>query len=280
MSATFTKLDMIVDESARFDAIFIGDSRIQSGVNPCVFDSATGLQSYNISVGGSQYDEMYLLSKVFLEHHPPPALVLLSFDEGKVYRGQKILPYRPEYLFYAYDTTIRRSLVENDFHGNLAYYAPFTNFAFQDDYVRTITFHSPTFLSNRNENICKGFINPHINVRTGALNIKNRPQMLEELPFVSPDEMYALLTKTISLFQSFKTRVILVMPPIHHSATQNYDQLNKIVRVLQRTEKVEIWDMRSPEGIQEDHFQDQVHLNLPGANQFTLLLAKKLQIKH
>lgn len=277
MATTFAKLEMIVNDSTRFDAVFIGDSRIQSGINPHVFDSATGLQSYNISIGGSQYDEMYLLGKVFLEHHPPPALVILSFDEGKVFNGQKILPYRPEYLFYAHDSTIRKSLLQNGFHGNLARYAPFTNFAFQDDYVRTMVFHTPTFLSDRNKNICRGFINPHVTVRTGGLQVTNRPQLLEQIPHASPDEMYALLKKTISMFQRHQTKVILVIPPIHHSARQNPDQLNRIIFSLSQIDKLDIWDLRSPDVIQENHFQDEVHLNKPGADQFTLLLAKKLE---
>lgn len=55
-----TKLDFISTTQENYDAFFVGSSHTFRGTNPIVFDSLTGLKSFNIGVPGMAVPELYM----------------------------------------------------------------------------------------------------------------------------------------------------------------------------------------------------------------------------
>lgn len=60
----YVKLEYLQKQDTQFDVLFLGSSRSFRNTNPAVFDSLTGLKSFNVSLPGTQPPELYMV----LEH--------------------------------------------------------------------------------------------------------------------------------------------------------------------------------------------------------------------
>lgn len=84
----YTKLDYLSDKHTAYDAYFIGSSRTYRNTNPVVFDSITGLKSFNVGTAGTRPPELYLVVDHFIaqktKNGPKQYLLveLTAIDEG------------------------------------------------------------------------------------------------------------------------------------------------------------------------------------------------------
>lgn len=62
-----TKLDFISTTQEDYDVFFIGSSHTFRGTNPAVFDSITGLKSFNLGVPGMAVPELYMTVEHLIE---------------------------------------------------------------------------------------------------------------------------------------------------------------------------------------------------------------------
>lgn len=69
----------IHDESNKFSIIFLGSSRGYSAFVPHVFDSITGMRSYNMCTGAQSIIESYFILKEVLHHQQPKIIVYETF---------------------------------------------------------------------------------------------------------------------------------------------------------------------------------------------------------
>ncbi|MEL7145312.1 MAG: hypothetical protein AAFO69_03010 [Bacteroidota bacterium] len=60
----YVKLEYLKKQDTPYDVLFLGSSRSFRNTNPAVFDSLTGLRSFNVSLPGTQPPELYMI----LEH--------------------------------------------------------------------------------------------------------------------------------------------------------------------------------------------------------------------
>src|SRR5205085_2179989 len=77
----FEKINEAIFGKKNYDILFLGNSRIHTGINPYYVDSVTNLNSYNLAIGAGDEQEMKLLASVYLQHHTAPKFVVLGLDK-------------------------------------------------------------------------------------------------------------------------------------------------------------------------------------------------------
>ena len=65
--------------SIQDDIVFLGDSRLISGIDMDYLQGKRSFEFTNLSIGGSSFLESYYLLKYYLETHPKPKTVFLSY---------------------------------------------------------------------------------------------------------------------------------------------------------------------------------------------------------
>ena len=78
--------DYATNSSESNDVVFLGGSTCSTGIETKRFEQLTGLSAYNLgAVGQLSIDGYALLLEMYLEHHPPPKVIvlcLLPFEVG------------------------------------------------------------------------------------------------------------------------------------------------------------------------------------------------------
>lgn len=83
-----TKLDFISTNQDDYDALFIGSSHTFRGVNPEVFDSLTGLKSFNMGVPGMAVPELFMTVEHMINQKASDARKQVFFVElARVHRA-------------------------------------------------------------------------------------------------------------------------------------------------------------------------------------------------
>ena len=76
----YDKLNTIFLKENNFDLLFIGSSRTESHYNPGIFDSITGLSSYNIGLEAASSRMIKGELLAYLEHSEAPKYVVINID--------------------------------------------------------------------------------------------------------------------------------------------------------------------------------------------------------
>ncbi|MCH7535877.1 MAG: hypothetical protein IH948_09090, partial [Bacteroidetes bacterium] len=94
----YDKLNTLFVENNHFNTLFIGSSRAESHYNSEVFDSITGLTSFNIGLEGASAPMIRGALEAYLEHSEPPEHVVMNIDfhnfvSDTIRRYPRFFPY-------------------------------------------------------------------------------------------------------------------------------------------------------------------------------------------
>jgi hypothetical protein len=151
-------------DTAYHDILFIGTSKIHTGVNPRVIDSICKADSYNAGVEGGSLYEMSRTLFGYLENHRPPEYLFLTLDLFSFHTSTKLFNYTT-YIPYRRNKVIRSMLRETGDYTVLHQTMPFLVLSDLDDYTKMNAvkgfagkteisegeFHYKGFLSNSEE---------------------------------------------------------------------------------------------------------------------------------
>lgn len=260
-----------------YDILFLGNSKIHTGLNPYYIDSVTKLNSYNLAMSGGDEQEMKLLSTVYLQHHLPPKIVIIGIDNSMLLK-YNMLKERFQYLFYLHNDTIKSYMKKNGFPSSLIEMLPFTKYSFFDEYNRASVFIGNGEITRKiKHNIYKGFWNvfPQLNSDSViARKLKERePQFYNTLSGSGKinDTSLATISQTIDMFIHKGTRVVFLQTPAGKkdslsAGDQFYSRLaNKYNIPIVRADTVKIFTKK--------YFVDDFHLNEPGSEILSLFVA-------
>ncbi len=103
----YHKLDQLFLQKNEFNTIFIGSSRAECHFNPRIFDSITGLNSFNIGMSGSNNAFTYSLLKAYLYNSKAPANIIMNLDfhfshesSDTIYNYPRYFPYLSNPVLY------------------------------------------------------------------------------------------------------------------------------------------------------------------------------------
>lgn len=267
----FDKMKEAQVEATRKDVLFIGNSRTQTGINPYLVDSITGLNTYNMGIGGADEQEIKLLAIYYLQHQQPPAMVVWGLDPAMLTK-YNILKERFAYLFFLGNDSIRSTMRHYGFPVALIRYIPFLKYSFFDEYNRTSLFLRGPTLPVGNQRFYKGFLNAfsQLNEDSSSGNAQqffrlNDEQAAKEIN----DTAVMAIRQTIELFQSKGTRLVFLMLPSRKSISRNGEVFtsrpDSLFLSLARQYNIPLIRSDTSSSFSYRHFVDDHHLNEPGS---------------
>ncbi len=76
----FEKYNTIFLKQDAFNVLFLGSSRAETHFDPKIFDSITGLKSYNAGITGATPRIAFAVLRAYLLNHPPPKYLVFDVD--------------------------------------------------------------------------------------------------------------------------------------------------------------------------------------------------------
>ena len=266
----FDKMDIATSKKQDFDIIYLGNSRIHSGINPYYVDSVTSLRSYNLAVGACDEEEMKLITTLYLQHHQRPAVAVIGVDNSMLVK-YNILKERFPYLFYLKNDTVNYYMNRKGFPTRLIQYMPFFKYSFFDEYNRTAIFVSGKPIPRFEHNIYNGFVNisREAYVDSGSVTRTN-PMGPRELPQAEKinDTAAATFKQTIGLLRSKGTRIIFLFPPSRNKKSLKKDEeqpLHRFFLEYAATNSIPVMRADTSSIYSDKYFSDNFHLNEPGS---------------
>ena len=111
----FTEVvDFLNSDTASYDVVFIGSSRVVVHVDPRIIDSVCGVNSVVVAMHGTTIVEQFAVLKKYLQRHRAPKLIVLGLDYTTLHTA--ILPYNyPEYYDVLKDPVLG-PILSNEFY--------------------------------------------------------------------------------------------------------------------------------------------------------------------
>lgn len=129
------RLNHILYDTTRYDAVFMGTSRVSNGIDPLVFDSITHLHSYNAGMEGASFSAVDLFTRRFVSNHHPK-YVFLNIDIYTLEKENSLYDF-PQYYAHLQDSDIA-VLSKRKKELSLGKCAPFIAVSYIDDYLKGV----------------------------------------------------------------------------------------------------------------------------------------------
>jgi hypothetical protein len=279
-NATFEKLDTVFKDTTSRDIVFVGDSRVQFGINPFYIDSITNKNSYNIGMGGAPINEITFLTKAWLNNHKPPKIFVVSIGLTGLLDGVNYFSNPCYYLSYLQDSLAYNTLSNLKYHTFLNKILPISKYTVFDEFQKTSIIRSiqgEQFLKN-NGVAYKGFINNDIGTTFNermSFSIKDVGMKNEKWV----DTLLLKLSDLVKIIKSHNCEIIFIYPP-NLNLEMNKETLLFLQNVtgkienIANIEKIKILKFDNDSSFKKSLFQDSRHLNINGS----ILYSKKLGI--
>ncbi|MGC4036757.1 MAG: hypothetical protein QM764_12430 [Chitinophagaceae bacterium] len=268
----------ILEGKENYDIIFLGNSKIHSGIDPYYVDSVTEKKTYNFALGGADAPEIKLLSTLYLQTHTAPEIVVLGIDNSML-SSYNILKERFFYLFYLKNDTISKYMADNGFPARLIEALPFTKYSFFDEYSRASMFDR----RNGIERQYKGFV---VTSLTKVNSMDTSIHNSEKKPFYRPlpgdenvnDTSANFITEMVKLFVEKGTHVIFLRAPLKYSTQKIFSTpVDSFYTTLSNKYSIPIIRADTSSIFKNEHFADNIHLNENGSKILSLLVASYLK---
>ena len=265
--------DTLVSGKVPYDIIFMGNSRINYGINPYYVDSILKTSSYNFALGNMGAEYFKMITSVYLKNRTPK-IFCIGLDEY-IYREQDPLAIAYPFLFYAGEDSIASTMSRHNFPMKVIRYLPFIKYAYMDEYYKHSMFYKTPNYPVFGHNIYNGFINIYKNNNTG----KALYDAEEDNNAISYGAT-ALLEDIIEQCKSKGTKLVFIYPPQRSITEQKQRKylsvLDQQVSLLLQKHDIPLLDCRNLPQITAANFSDEIHLNEPGSRIFTNYVAEKL----
>ncbi|MEM9884820.1 MAG: hypothetical protein AAF849_02940 [Bacteroidota bacterium] len=296
------KKEVFDQHQEEYNTVFVGSSRTYNQINPQVFDSITGLQSFNLAYSAVQpfriFDYLKEIARtrpdldyVFVEMSPLPRLYA-SFKGAEQLHAvdERRYPMAVDF-FRKNDLPVRFQFQSiKDYTKLMAYKYIGFNSAKRWRAVLSIPEPREGF-PDRNVYETGGFFptdsvtNNNAPLRKRQRYFQQHPEEMEKYDYSTQKSDFSkdrdrFVEEWLAATEYFseETSVILLIPP--RNPWNSIKQTTKLKHFLLK-ENVIIFDFSSsdeyPDLYSYENSNDEVHLNLKGANLYTTEVAKKFQ---
>ena len=266
--------DTLVSGKVPYDIIYMGNSRINYGINPYYVDSMLNTNSYNFALGSMGAEYFKMITTVYLKKRTPK-IICIGVDEY-TYRERDPLAIAYPFLFYANEGTIAATMSRHNFPMKVIKYFPFIKYAYMDEYYKNSLLNKTPTYPVFEHNTYNGFINIHKDNKT----VKALFDIGEDDDVIS----YKATQQFKDLIQKCKktnTQLVFIYPPQRKVTGQTQSRyltvLNTQINLLMQQHGIPLIDCRSLPQIVDADFSDEIHLNEPGSRVFTKHVAEKLR---
>jgi hypothetical protein len=133
----FGRLNCILYDSTRYDAVFMGASKVTNDIDPMIFDSLAHLRSYNAGTVGASYSAIDIFTRRFVANHHPK-YVFIGLDIDLLKRENSLYDF-PQYYPYLQDSDIA-VLSKRKREMAFGKYAPFIAVSYMNDYLKGVAY--------------------------------------------------------------------------------------------------------------------------------------------
>jgi hypothetical protein len=126
---------MFKQDTTTYDVVMLGASRMKNTLNPRIFDSITGLNSYNAGASAARIYEQKMIFDAYLQQHQAPKYLLMTLDMVTLETDKYIKLY-PDYLTCMDVPQIKALLDKEKIHTTLYHYLPFLVTVEMNDYYK------------------------------------------------------------------------------------------------------------------------------------------------
>ena len=123
------------EDTTTYDVVMLGASRMKNTMNPRIFDSVTGLNSYNAGASAARIYEQKMIFDAYLLQHKAPKYLLMTLDLVTLETDKYIKLY-PDYLTCMNVVPVKELLDKEKIHTTLYHYLPFLVTVEMNDYYK------------------------------------------------------------------------------------------------------------------------------------------------
>jgi hypothetical protein len=276
---TNERLSELFNNKTAYDIIFIGSSRTHTGINPAIIDSICKLNSYNFGVEGGNLLEFYYTFKGYLQNHPSPHCLVLTLDLWSFNLQRKFFNHTL-YFNYTGNPVVKEMLNENGYNIIPFKLMPFLLLTEQDDYTKGQAFKGYCGMKDlsKQEWSYKGF-------KTNSNNVITKNSDVGIKPHVEEIDTSALnyLNSIITICKQRNIKLVFTYAPEFNFEVQrsrlNTQLILKTINTIAVNNHISYLRGDSLEICKDPNlFANISHLNKPGANLYSAILAKELNI--
>lgn len=266
----FNKFNTVFLQNDYHEVIFVGSSRAECHFDPSVFDSITGLKSYNIGVSGSNNSFTYGILKAYLSNNrKPPKMAIMNIDYHFAHESSDTIYEFPRFFPYLSNEVLYSELVKRDKRFFAFKYVPYYSLPFLGEKYLNVALRGYTGnLSDYDKSCYKGFqfINP-IEYKT----INHADTVSYSATILKENMDY--LDSTIRLCNSKNIQLCFVVSPAHSIVSKrikNFEEHIGKFKSIADAANVPFLDYSLDSVcVRDEFFADPYHMKLEGARYFS-----------
>lgn len=268
-SGLFDKFNQVFHSNDFHEVIFVGSSRAECHFNPAIFDSITGLNSYNIGVSGSNNSFTYGILKSYLNAREAPKIAIMNIDYHFSNESSDTIYEFPRFFPYLDNEILFDELAKRDKRFYIFKYVPFYSLPFLGEKYLNCAMRGYTNKPSSYDLSCyKGFqyINP---IEYKTIDKKDTVSYSAGLLKENADYLDSIIT----ICKAKKIELYFIVSPAHtivSSRIKNLDEhLNKFKAIATKS-AIPFFDYTNDTICkQDDLFADLYHMKKSGADLFT-----------
>jgi hypothetical protein len=268
------RMHELFEESEKYDVLFLGSSRVHLHLNPRIFDSITGLRSYNGGMEGANINEFKTVLQAYLLVHPAPLAVILNAEPSSFVLQRNF--FRPsDYLACLSNEEIAKSMASSGFPVKLYKIFPQFKFSQFDDYEKINALKGLCGKKEIQDETYKGYL------CNGTDSIINAVPDKEKNEFVIKDSAVEAFRSIVNICRQNKIKLIVTHGPeymrMNEQRHPNYEAAVGLILSLCKAYKVPY--LRHDDIAichRKKYFRNVGHLNKYGADFYTEYLSREL----
>ena len=259
-------------DSAHYDALFLGSSRVEMHYNTYLFDSLTKQNSFNLSLAGATPQVAFAALKTYLQSSKAPGYLLYELDYHFLkYISNEVKEFNNYFPFLS-NKTLLTEFNNIDKRMTQFYYNPYYSWPYTGFKNMSTSLHGWLNIPNKTDSLYyKGYLKEVLRPVLNYIPVKKYYTF-----FNITDRNY--LDSIITICKKNNIKIILLSSPIFAGGkvdllnkTQIISQLNNIATI----NKIKYYDLSSlPFSKERNCFMDHYHLNYTGATKYTLFLSR------
>jgi|GEM_PF-5996679 len=268
------KLDYIFYDTTKYDVLFVGSSRVLRNINPILFDSISGLHSYNAGIDGANCTLIDLMIRKFLKSHTPPRYLFINLDIYTFEKDTSFFFY-PQFLTYMDDPDLQR-MKQREPNLTTGSRYPFIGVSYFNDYLKEVAFYTHFNLCPPADSLYlrRGFMP----ARDTAYHGTDESHPLN-YAFV-PDRVRRL-DELCSFCKQNGCRIFFIMAPIYRSTDSDTGvakELHAQLRSVESKYDIREFNHYTDRTFPKNEFMNLSHLNYKGADRYTRLIADSFMV--
>ena len=272
----YGKINAAEDTSNGTNLLLVGSSRMLIQADPDIFDSITGLRSYNFGFNAGTIKTCYNVIKYALHFQKGVKAVVLNIDYNMFDISND--PYKDAY-YYPFEKKIEGLLLSDTGNTRLIHRLQFLDISLYDDFAKYSAIDGWIRPSRVVEGQKRGYY-PHYTVNDFEI-----PPQRNLNKVIAPFSETGLnfLKKCIALCKQKNVKLILVMAPYYKEYSpdkynSNFYEIIDKVKTLANQSGIPFHDYTSMEiSKQQDCFYNVNHLNVNGAKFYSIAVADSLK---